>query len=159
MQQQVRDWQDDTHAAEVPAARHDPAHPQLSPVPDAQMASPPQPRSLRSGTVPASVGGGVGFLVGAIFWHFIGFWGFVSEVVFSHRQGVEDRQIAQTGAHCLQLILDRSTGTVRGEPCALEAPQLDESASTAKSDFLANRRQLAHGRRASRAIRVTAGDR
>ena len=72
--------------------------------------------------MPAAFWGPGGFLVGAIFWHFIGFWGFVGDVVFSSRPATEYHQIAQTGPHCIELVLDRASGGVRGLPCALEAP-------------------------------------
>ena len=97
-----------------------------------------------------------GFIVGAIFWHFIGFWGFVSEVVFSNRPRLEDRVVQQAGPHCIELVLDRTTGTVQGTECALEAPQLDESAISVKGDFLINRPRLARG---SRAVRLSSGER
>ena len=159
MQQQVQGWRDETLSSDRTGVGHRRAGRTMLHAP-AEHSSPPEipsPSRVRSQRpIPAAAWGITGFLVGAIFWHFIGFWGFVSEVVFSNRRAVEDRQIAQTGPQCLQILLDRSRGTVRGEPCAPEAPQLDESASAVKSDFLSSRRHLARG---ARAVRLTAGDR
>ena len=100
-----------------------------------------------------------GFVCGALFWHFIGFWGFVSEVVFSSRTPTEDRQIAQAGVYCIELVLDRATGRVHDQPCALEAAQLDESSMSAKVDFLADRPRLARRTRTGRGTRLTSGER
>ena len=159
MQQQVQGWRDETLSSDRTGVGHRRAGRPMLHAPAEQLLPPeiPSPSHVRShGPIPAAAWGITGFLVGAIFWHFIGFWGFVSEVVFSNRRAVEDRQIAQTGPQCLQILLDRSSGAVRGEPCAPEAPQLDESASAVKSDFLSSRRHLARG---TRAVRLTAGDR
>ena len=159
MQQQVQGWRDEKLASDRTGVGHRRAGRPMLHVPAGHLLLPevPSPSDVRSHRpIPAGAWGITGFLVGAIFWHFIGFWGFVSEVVFSNRRAVEDRQIAQTGPQCLQILLDRSSGAVRGEPCAPEAPQLDESASAVKSDFLSSRRHLARG---ARAVRLTAGDR
>lgn len=77
----------------------------------------------------------IGFVGGAVFWHFIGFWGFVSEVVLagnspmaveqaafhaavreapSHRLLVAD---ASTLLPCTVLSLDRRTGVTSARPC------------------------------------------
>ncbi len=70
--------------------------------------------------------GGLGFLIGAVFWHFIGFWGFVSDIVL--RGHPEDaRVIAQTGRDCTELALDRNGGVVKGLACPMHAPELPES--------------------------------
>ena len=77
-------------------------------------------RERKSPATPAVVWGLSGFVFGAVFWHFIGFWGFVSDVVFSSRAHVDERLIAQTGPYCVEVALDRTTGAIWGKPCALE---------------------------------------
>lgn len=99
-----------------------------------------------------------GFVTGAIFWHFIGFWGFVSDVVFSSRSHLEDRQIAQSGPQCVEVALDRVTQAIRTVPCALETPELDESANSVKGDFLGYRHRLARGPRGKGVIKLTSGE-
>lgn len=79
----------------------------------------------------------IGFLLGAVFWHFVGFWSFVSNVVLSgHPSGSVDRSHAAavqsetsqttTGfqdvplalAWCTALRLDRTTGATSAHRCA-----------------------------------------
>ena len=109
--------------------------------------------------LPAAFWGFGGFLVGAIFWHFIGFWSFVGDVVFSSRPPAEYREIAQTGPHCIELVLDRASGAVRGLPCALEVPRLDESANAVKGDYLGHRKHLARAPRGPQPVKLTSGER
>ncbi len=106
----------------------------------------------------AALWGAGGFLTGVIFWHCIGFWGFVSDVVFSNRAHLDDRQIAQSGPQCIEFVLERATGTIHAEPCAMEAPELDESANSAKGDFLSHRQRLARGPRSKSVIKLTSGE-
>ena len=93
-----------------------------------------------------------GFVLGAIFWHFVGFWDFVGQVMFKSRTG--DTEIAQASAppklkdrvsdvtalavmpephSCSTLQLDRDTGITSMAPC--EATPLPlRSVSAAKRD-------------------------
>ncbi len=78
----------------------------------------------------------IGFLLGAVFWHFVGFWSFVSDVVLAgHPSGSVDRsraeapqiEASQTAADisdaplvmawCTALQLDRKTGTISSGAC------------------------------------------
>jgi len=77
----------------------------------------------------------IGFVGGAVFWHFIGFWGFVSEVVLSGnapmiagrdtlhaavREAPSYRMLvadASTLPPCTVLSLDRRTGVTSSRPC------------------------------------------
>lgn len=67
-----------------------------------------------------------GFIIGAVFWHFVGFWTFVSTVVLKgadephHIHAVEYifRRSAGPVANCTTLVLDRTSGGTRAEPCA-----------------------------------------
>ena len=77
-----------------------------------------------------------GFIAGAVFWHLVGFWGFVDKVVYSkQRTHVDDTQteaIARPAwttpasaiitsstapAGCSALVLDRTTAITRSAPC------------------------------------------
>jgi hypothetical protein len=84
-----------------------------------------------------------GFLVGAIFWHLIGFWGFLGSVVLNgpetavsvvtrqqpvvvaRRQAVEPAILP----NCTVLALDRSTGRTSSVPCPEHMPMLEEARS------------------------------
>jgi hypothetical protein len=61
-----------------------------------------------------------GFLCGAVFWHFIGFWSTFHDIVLRgpvRVAGVEHR-VTQWGPNCTSLVLDRGNGVTRAEPCA-----------------------------------------
>lgn len=71
--------------------------------------------------------GAMGFLVGAVFWHFVGFWGFVSTVVLSG--GPRPVHIVeQAGPDCVDLRRDAITGEVTALRCPDVAPLLVEAA-------------------------------
>lgn len=114
-------------------------------------------RAIKSVSSAVCWGAG-GFVTGAIFWHFIGFWGFVSDVVFSSRAHLEDRQIAQSGPQCIEVALERATGAIRAEPCAMKAPELDESANSTKGDFFGYRPRAVGSPRSTSAIKLTSGE-
>jgi hypothetical protein len=89
----------------------------------------------------------LGFLAGIVFWHFIGFWGFVSEVVFKGDRvtpiaeadrtappgterrklqttiygGIPSADLAGTGT-CTLLRLDRNNGRTMAVPCEEAVP-------------------------------------
>lgn len=71
--------------------------------------------------------GVMGFLVGAVFWHFVGFWGFVSSVVL---RGAPPRVhiVEQAGPDCVELRRDAATGEVAAVRCPDVAPLLVEAA-------------------------------
>lgn len=73
----------------------------------------------------------IGFLIGATFWHFVGFWSFVSDVVLAehspHRAQETSRPLASVsvedaalalGASCTALALNRRTGHTSAAGCA-----------------------------------------
>jgi hypothetical protein len=82
-----------------------------------------------------------GFLIGAIFWHLIGFWSFLSAVVLKgpdttmsvvirQQPVIVARQQAVRPAtlpNCTVLVLDRSTGLTSGVPCPEHVPMLEEA--------------------------------
>lgn len=81
----------------------------------------------------------IGFALGAAFWHFVGFWSFVSDVVLAghHERAVisraalpEQRHLPEVRAQfvrtadassgsssCISLVLDRRTGVTSGRSC------------------------------------------
>ena len=85
----------------------------------------------------AVVWGGFGFLAGAVFWHAVGFWTFVSDVVFN---GTDERgwSLAEAGmigghadiglptiylidpASCTALAIDRPSNSTVVRPCPKE---------------------------------------
>jgi hypothetical protein len=52
-------------------------------------------RAAVRGRSAALAWGGLGFLVGAVFWHFVGFWSFISEVVFKGRHDAEPTAVVR----------------------------------------------------------------
>lgn len=111
----------------------------------------------RAGAVSSLVWGVMGFLIGAVFWHFIGFWGFISEIVFVGGAVREERLVEQTGQQCVQLVLDRSAGTISSEACPFDAPLLNEGALAVRTDFVGDRGPKTVAARP--AIRLTDGSR
>lgn len=99
----------------------------------------------------------LGFLIGAVFWHFIGFWSFVSEVVFVGNAVRDERLVEQSGPLCAQFVLDRSTGTISGEACPPDAPLLNEGALAVRGDFAGDRGPRPQAARP--AIRLSDGSR
>lgn len=105
--------------------------------------------------------GGGGFVVGAIFWHLIGFWSFVSTVVLGdtdHRRATAEAQKGWTTqvigppsparttskrtavASCTALAIDRTGGATAAKPCPAGQPPIAWQAS-AKADRLASSSQ------------------
>jgi hypothetical protein len=94
---------------------------------------PPEPTaaSSRAGRQlwAALVWGGLGFVAGAVFWHLVGFWSFLSEVVLDRTTGPQAAEAASapTGlsakvvlvdsATCTALALDRRAKLTLALPC------------------------------------------
>lgn len=131
------------------------ARPQYARSSGAPEARLPRQRPPRPASLAARIGwGAAGFLVGAIFWHFVGFWTFLSEVAFNRQVSSETRYIAQTGADCVALVRDPDAGTVISEPCPDDALPLNETAQSAKGDFGGPRSP-----RSARSFRLSDGSR
>lgn len=98
----------------------------------------------------------IGFVGGAVFWHFVGFWGFMSSVVLAdgplpaaERPVLSSApfqarsqwvQVAEAGApRCTRLALDRSTGLTVALPCDAHHPPLRADAFQGREDLLAPR--------------------
>lgn len=98
-----------------------------------------------------------GFVIGAVFWHFIGFWGFIEKVVYNGRTDDASHYVAQTGSDCTTLVLDRQSGATVATPCDADMPLLNEHSITARGDFLGGR--IAPVAKSSpRQLRLVAGD-
>jgi hypothetical protein len=101
----------------------------------------------------------IGFIVGAVFWHFIGFWGFLSEVVLAggpigviERSAVHSvpqfqsrpRWVEMADASppaCTTLLLDRETGITSSRPCdGNPAPPLAHDAFQGREDRIVSSR-------------------
>lgn len=82
-----------------------------------------------------------GFVCGAVFWHFIGFWNTFHDIVLRgpSRVAASEHRVAQSGPSCTALVLDRDSGVTRGEPCAASSLMLAESVSY-RRDRLPDRR-------------------
>ncbi|MFA5948887.1 MAG: hypothetical protein WC807_01245 [Hyphomicrobium sp.] len=89
------------------------------------------------------------FVIGAVFWHFVGFWGFVSDVVYAPQQtqaaahrplGAAELAIGQTYASapaCVALALDRATGLTSLAMCSTEASLEPNDGVAGREDFAA----------------------
>lgn len=122
----------------------------------AEAAADPTPQPQATWRTPIAWAG-VGFLVGAIFWHFIGFWGFVSDIVLNGRGAVDERYVEQTGEDCVSLVLDRELQAVGAAACPQDAPLLNEGAQAVRGDFAGPRRRTPVAK-ARDVIRLSNGD-
>jgi len=101
----------------------------------------------------AVVYGLLGFVLGAIFWHFVGFWDFVGQVMFKGRpsesqisqappvklkervSGVSPLAVVIEPAACTTLELDRSSGVTRAVACEVEALPLRSLKAARREDL------------------------
>lgn len=82
-----------------------------------------------------------GFLIGAMFWHFIGVWSFFSTVVLNAPEPqisvvARPAVLPVTHPNCTVLALNRATGQTYSVPCAENVPVLEE-ARIGRQDFAA----------------------
>lgn len=124
------------YAAEPPAR----ALPIGEPAP--QAPSKKARRTLRA----ALLWGALGFFAGAIFWHAVGFWTFVSEVVLNRGDGAVFARAAAAQpelpviylvdpASCTALELDRTANRTAVRPCPREGLALRLEASGDREDL------------------------
>ena len=80
-----------------------------------------------------------GFLIGAIFWQAIGFWGILGEAVV---RSLEPKlsAVVRLGSparlpNCTTLALNRSTGRTSAAPCARQVPLLEEAGLMGRRDL------------------------
>jgi len=135
-----------------PAAPPSGAAPIGEPAPD----TPPERsrRTLRS----ALLWGGFGFVAGVIFWHAVGFWSFVSEVVLDREGPAIFARVAATRpeaplqpelpiiylvdpASCTALELDRSANRTAVRPCPRQGLALRLESSGDREDLALLTRQ------------------
>ena len=93
----------------------------------------------------------LGFIAGAVFWHFVGFWGFVSSIVFADDPGMRahvllaqsapaivasqpDLTGAISVAHCTAVSRDRQTGVTSARSCDGDYPTLRQDAYQGRQD-------------------------
>lgn len=94
----------------------------------------------------------IGFLVGAVFWHFVGFWGFVANVVLAGGPGLPASSAhslkaaervewvrmadaaAPASAACTMLFLDRQTGLTSAHECDGDHPPLPADSFEGRED-------------------------
>lgn len=94
-----------------------------------------------------------GFVVGAVFWHFVGFWDFVSTLVYAPPQSalvqqapvapVENRAaLSVSYANCASLILDRTSGLTSVGPCRSQIFGRVEYTGSSRGDLVAGKGSL-----------------
>lgn len=80
-----------------------------------------------------------GFLIGALFWHAIGFWDVIGEEILQRPEAkvsiVARLALPERPPNCTTLALDRSTGRTISVPCSEQMPHLEE-ASIGRSDLI-----------------------
>lgn len=108
---------------------------------------------LGSRAVPVAWGLG-GFVIGAIFWHQIGVWGFLGTVVLKgpetavsvvsreHPVTVARQRVVEPAflPNCTVLVLNRSSGLTSSVPCPEHLPMLEEARSRRQDLALADTR-------------------
>ena len=79
------------------------------------------------------------FLIGAIFWQIIGFWGVIGEAILKRPEPkvsvVAQLPLPLKPPNCTTLALDRSTGRTVSVPCAERMPLLEEAGFRGRSDL------------------------
>lgn len=103
---------------------------------------------------PPVVWTGLGFVAGILAGHLIGFWGFVSEIVFNQDSPVEQvaserptRSVPAVAGYarvafkadplyCVSLVLDRATGQTRPAACSGEAEPLRDAGRQRRGNSL-----------------------
>jgi hypothetical protein len=73
----------------------------------------------------------LGFVCGAVAWHFVGFWSTFHEILVRGpvRQPTEHHALAQTGPNCTLLSIDRQTGATQAGPCPDVTVELAEASN------------------------------
>lgn len=88
-------------------------------------------QGLLAGRAAPMVWGFGGFLIGAVFWQAIGFWGVLGEAILE-RPEPEVSVVARLALparlpNCTTLALDRATGRTVSVPCTERMPLLEEA--------------------------------
>jgi hypothetical protein len=133
------------------------AHPQRVSTKKPPVSGATTARSPSKGRSTALVWGGVGFVTGAVFWHAVGFWTFVSDVVLqgnappaalppplqeaSLTTGSVTSAVALPTiymvdpASCTSLVLDRSSNSTTPRPCPEEGLALRLEPAEGREDL------------------------
>lgn len=93
----------------------------------------------------------LGFVLGAVFWHAIGFWTFMSELIFDRAETVAAQaspslgEIIETGslptivridpASCTSLELDRTSNQIAERPCPRDGLALRHETGAERGDL------------------------
>lgn len=88
-----------------------------------------------------------GFFLGVLFWHFVGFWSFVSEVAFNGDEAKSPSRLINLDAARSVGASARATGTARPLPNVSGKDADAESAESAGSDVLDDLLQCSEARR------------
>ena len=130
------------------------------------------PRTRRRGAGSAIGYGLLGFILGAVFWHFVGFWDFVGQLMFrggteivqgpppiklkDRVSGVSAIAVVATAEACTTLQLDRTTGETAAVPCEGEPLPLRSIKAARREDLrvTATQRLIESTARGWAAVRV-----
>ena len=108
----------------------------------------------------ASIAWGIsGFVIGAAFWHLVGFWGFIEKIVYTGRADEPSHYVEQTGPECAAVVLDRDARSVVVTTCPTDTPLLNESAHSIRGDFSGPASEGKPAARSARNLRYSFGDR
>ena len=93
----------------------------------------------------------IGFVSGAVFWHAVGFWTFMSELVLNGREASASQDLPLAGAdietgslpriyhvnpqNCVSLVLDRGTNYTAARPCPREGMALRLDTESEREDI------------------------
>jgi len=80
-----------------------------------------------------------GFLIGAVFWQAIGFWGVLGEAILARHEPkvsvVARVALPAKLPNCTMLALDRATGRTVSVPCPERMPLLEEAGLLGRTDL------------------------
>lgn len=132
-------------------------HPSERPVPRHAGVMAVAPRLAAEDHVAASrrsylAWGLLGFLLGAVFWHVVGFWDFLGGIVYKRQQEAtiiervltmnfaeaeedrplveRERQAHQMAQNCTTLVFDRVAGSTTARPCVVIIRNVSEDADS-----------------------------
>lgn len=95
--------------------------------------------SVLAGRLTVMAWGLGGFLIGAIFWQAIGFWGVLGEAILKRPEPkvsvVARLALPARLPNCTTLALDRATGRTVSVPCAERVPLLEEARLMGRPDL------------------------
>jgi hypothetical protein len=104
--------------------------------------------AFRPRVTPALLWGGIGFVLGALFWHLVGFWSFVSDVVLNATssgppvaimrkndlQLLARKAAAEAAKTCIKLVRNPSGGDATARACDPDDPILTHTGLGKRED-------------------------